>query len=487
MQSQPGNSAIADRRTFSAFGSISHLWKSLGLPDQALDSLQIDENGDYYSSSFKVDHLAHATVALSALAAALFWSTRTGNAVPTVSVAKEHACAEFISERLYTLDGKKLPSPFGTIGGLHKTADGHVRMHDGFPHHRANALKVLGLEPDVSREEVVKKMLEWKSVVLESAAFEKEAVVVALRSLDEWDALPQAEAVPDLPVTLRKIKRTDSPHPPALYPRLPDTCLQGIRVIELSRVIAAPVAGRTLAAHGADVIWVTSPTLPNQPELDIDTARGKRTVQLNIKNPEGKAQLLRLIRTADVFISSYRPGSLAAQGFSPEELAKTNPSLVVATLNAWGENGPWAGNRGFDSLVQAASGINVAEAERHGHGKASRVLPCQALDHGSGYLLATGIIAALYKRYFHGGVYEVHVSLAGTMKYLRSLGRMPEESDMERRGFPEGVSLDRYMETRHTEFGELKAITHSASISGVKVGYKTMPKHLGSDDPVWPE
>jgi hypothetical protein len=475
---------VQNRRSFGTLDSITHIWRTLALPNDALKALNLVEDTNLFSSSFRVGHLAHASIALSGLAAALVWSTRNGKPMPTVSVSQEHAGSEFISERLYTLNGKRLASPYGLLGGLHKTVDGYVRMHDGFPHHRNNALNILGLQEHSNREDVAAKMLEWRSVELERAAFENEAVIVALRSFQEWDTLPQAKAVADFPIKVKKIGGESPPVPLSSGPEAQKYCLTGVRIVELSRVIAAPVAGRTLAAHGADVIWVTSPTLPNQPELDIDMSRGKRTVQLDIKKPQDKMQLLELIRTADVFVSSYRPGSLAAQGFSSEELIKTNPNLVVATLNAWGDNGPWANNRGFDSLVQAASGINVAEAEQFDPNEPSRVLPCQALDHGSGYLLATGIMAALYKRTKSGGSYEVQVSLAGVMKYLRSLGQLPKQSH-------EGSAVstlevsEKYMESKTTAFGMLKAITHSSSISGVYVGYEVMPKPLGSDVPTW--
>jgi crotonobetainyl-CoA:carnitine CoA-transferase CaiB-like acyl-CoA transferase len=208
-------------------------------------------------------------------------------------------------------------------------------------------------------------------------------------------------------------------------------------------------------------------------------------VQLDIKKPEDKVKLLELIRTADVFLSSYRPGSLAAQGFSTTELTKLNPNLIVASLNAWGEEGLWAMNRGFDSLVQTASGINVAEAERYGQSEPARVLPCQALDHGSGYLLATGTMAALYHRAVSGDIHEVHVSLASVMKYLRSLGPMPREEAFVQSGFPDSASLETFMETRDSDLGVLKAITHSGLVEGLEVGYKSMPKPLGSDKPVW--
>jgi crotonobetainyl-CoA:carnitine CoA-transferase CaiB-like acyl-CoA transferase len=481
---QPAGAMVHDRRSFGTLDSITHIWTTLELPNDALRSLDLVEDTDPCLSSFKVGHLAHASIALSGLAAALVWSTRNGKPMPTVSVSLEHAGSEFTSERLYTLNGKRLASPFGLLGGLHKTADGYVRMHDGFPHHRNNALKILGLQKHSNREDVAAKMLEWRSVELERAAFENEAVIVALRSFQEWDALPQAKAVPDFPIKLQRIGGEIPPIPPCPGLEAQRYCLKGVRIVELSRVIAAPVAGRTLAAHGADVIWVTSPTLPNQPELDIDMARGKRTVQLDIKKSHHKTKLLELIRTADVFVSSYRPGSLAAQGFSSEELMKTNPNLVVATLNAWGEDGPWAKNRGFDSLVQAASGINVAEAEQFDSNEPSQVLPCQALDHGSGYLLATGIMAALYKRTTSGGSYEVQVSLAGVMEYLRSLGQLPKQTCKGTAASTSEVT-EKYMESKATTLGVRKAITHSVSISGVHVGYEVLPKPLGSDVSIW--
>jgi crotonobetainyl-CoA:carnitine CoA-transferase CaiB-like acyl-CoA transferase len=234
-----------------------------------------------------------------------------------------------------------------------------------------------------------------------------------------------------------------------------------------------------------DVVWITSPTLPDLPELDIDLSRGKRTVQLDIKKSDDKKKLLDLLRTADVFIQSYRPGSLAAQGLSNEELIALNPNLVIASLNAYGPNGPWSDRRGFDSLVQTCSGINVADAERYGAGEVARVLPCQAFDHGAGYLLATGIIAALYKRATEGGSYELKVSLAGVMKYLRSLGQYKGKSGFARKDFKRPEDVSKYLETKQTGFGELKAVKHAASIDGAEIGWEVMPKPLGSDDPVW--
>lgn len=232
-------------------------------------------------------------------------------------------------------------------------------------------------------------------------------------------------------------------------------------------------------------MWVTSPSLPDLPDTDVDVSRGKRTIQLDIKEAGDKAKLLELLRTADVFIQSYRPGSLAAHGLSSEELLALNPRLIIASLNAYGQDGPWSQRRGFDSLVQTCSGINVADAERYGAGEAARVLPCQALDHGSGYLLATGIMAALYKRVTEGGSYEVKVSLAGVMHYLRSLGQYEGRLGFDRKDFKRPEDVKDYLETRQTGFGELQAVRHAAEIHGLDVGWEHMPKPLGSDEPIW--
>ncbi|KAF2112701.1 CoA-transferase family III domain-containing protein [Lophiotrema nucula] len=470
-----------NRHTFTPRDTVACLWNTLSLPLSALDSLNLVQDGDFFPSSFKVDHLAQSTIALSALAAALFHATRNDKSVPRITVSAEHACVEFKSERLYVLNGKPAPSSWGTIGGLHKAKDGYVRMHDSFPSHRKNALRILDLKEGATREDVARKMLDWKAIDLETTAFRRGAVIVALRSFGEWGALPQAQAVADLPILIDKAAEGK----PYIGSTKGKKCLSGIRVVEMSRVIAAPVAGKTLAAHGADVIWITSPNLPDLPDLDRDLARGKRTVQLDIKNSEDKAKLLKLLRTADVFIQGYRPGSLAGQGLSTEELVRLNPNLIIANLSAWGLEGPWAQNRGFDSLVQTASGINVADAERFGAGEPARVLPCQAFDHGAGYLLATGVTAALYKRAVDGGAYEVNVSLAGVMKYIRSLGQYSEKTGFGRKDFTKPEDVELYLESRESGFGELKAVKHAARIEGINVGWDVMPKPLGSDEPQW--
>lgn len=478
------------REGFSAQDIVDEIWKGLELPTDSLEfvSLTVD-NKPALPSSYKIGELAQSSISLTALAAAQIHALRNGSSTgPKVDVPLQHATVEFKSERLYVLDGKPTPSPWGPIGGLHKTSDGHVRVHDSFPNHANGILELAGLPIGSTRQQLSEKLAEWSAVDLETAAtVEGKLAAYALRSYRQWDQLAQSKAISNFPIDVNQISSEGPKGLPSRMAGGNSKPLQGLRVVEMSRVIAAPLCGKTLAAYGADVIWVTSPNLPDLPTMDRDFGRGKRTVQLDIHDPSDKARLIELIRTADVFIQGFRPGSLAAQGLGEDDLLKINPSLVIANMSAFGPRGPWSGRRGYDSLVQTCSGMNVSEAEHAGKGEVARPTPCQALDHAGGYWLATGVLAALYKRATQGGAWRVDVSLAGVMKYLRSLGQYPGTSgfdgvkDYEK---PEDVP-EEFFETRKTGFGVMKAIKHSARIEGLEVGWDVMPKPLGSDSPEW--
>jgi crotonobetainyl-CoA:carnitine CoA-transferase CaiB-like acyl-CoA transferase len=474
-----------ERTSYDARDVVHNLWESMDLPKHALKSLALEGEGLGLPSSFKVGPLAQSAIALSALTAALFHSTRTGCDVPKVLVSLRHACIEFDSEKLYSIAGSNKPALWGPIGGLHKTSDGHVRIHDGFPNHRDGAKRLLGCSANADRAEVASKVAEWKSVELENTAVEAGLPIVALRSYAEWDALPQSRAVSNTPIKIRKIADGSRYIPTGTSP---DKCLRGIRVLEMSRVIAAPVAGKTLAVHGADVLWVTSPNLPDLPVVDRDLGRGKRTIQFDINDSRDKETFHNLAKDADVFIQGFRPGALAAKGLSSSEVAKLNPNgMVIANMSAYGSSGPWSGRRGFDSLVQTCSGMNISEAEHFGDPSVTaRPTPCQALDHASGYFLAAGVNVALYKRATEGGSYEVEVSLAAVMKYLRSLGQYEGDSGFQHENVKKQEDVpDEMLETRESGFGTLTAVKHSAKIEGVGVGWEHMPKPLGSDEAKW--
>ncbi|KAK4947445.1 hypothetical protein LTR10_013813 [Elasticomyces elasticus] len=478
---------ITDRASFTAKDTVRYLWTTLGLPPDALDCLHLEGEGLGLPSSYKVGHLAHASIGLSGLTAALLYTHGKEGEVPVVKVSLQHAVIEFESERFYLLNGQKAAPSWGPIAGLHATSDGYVRVHANFRNHHEGTLKLLGCQPTAGRAEVGEAISAWRAVDLETAAADNKLVIAALRTYRQWDVTPQAQAISDFPITVTKIFES-SPGLPEHVQMARDKCLRGLRVLEMTRVIAGPVAGKTLAAHGADVLWITSPNLPDLPGLDRDLARGKRTAQLDLDKRGDVGRLMDLLEGADVFLQSYRPGSLVAKGLTEQDILarRKGRPLVLANLTAYGTIGPWKSRRGFDSLVQTCSGMNVSEAEHYGQGEPAKVLPCQALDHASGYFLATGIMAALYKQATDGGSYRVDVSLAGTMKYLRSLGQYPGTTGFKVDDYEQHEDIPaEYFETRDSGFGRLTALRHSVAIEGVDVGWEVMPEPLGSHKPCW--
>ncbi|KAK0610288.1 Succinate--hydroxymethylglutarate CoA-transferase [Lasiodiplodia hormozganensis] len=519
-----------DRSRFTPHDVIADIWASLGLPAAVLPAIDLpgSENaGPVLPSSYRIGCLAQSSIALSALSAALVHSVRNASvrkaeekekaaaaSLPRITVPQRHATAEFLSVQHCSIvtpnDDDASPQPPrarpSPVLDIHPTAEerGRIRIHTAFPHHRDGALRLLGLDPaayrtgNLTRADIDAQTRQWRSRDLEAAGLAAGCAMYALRSYGEWDGEAQASVVADVPVRVRRIGggvvgvgagagagRPGSGVTAAGRRR----CLTGLRVLELTRVIAGPVAGRTLAAHGADVLWVTAPHLPALPVVDRDVARGKRTAQLDLRREDHRERLRELVAGCDVFLQGYRPGSLAARGWEEEDLVRMNPGIVVANMSAFGPEGPWQGRRGFDSLVQTCSGMNVSEAEHFNggeQGEVARVLPCQALDHASGYLLATGICAALYKREVEGGggAFCVDVSLAGTMKYLRSLGQFEGRSGFDCAGFT-ADEVEGYLEVRESGLGVLKAVRHSASVEGFETGWDRMPKPLGSDEAEW--
>ncbi|MBU0799332.1 MAG: CoA transferase, partial [Alphaproteobacteria bacterium] len=265
------------------------------------------------------------------------------------------------------------------------------------------------------------------------------------------------------------------PLPPGTRP------LSGVKVLDLTRIIAGPVAGRTLAAHGAEVLLVTAPHLPASSPLVIDTGRGKRSAQLDLRDSGDKTRFAGLLRAADIVIQGYRPGGIAALGYGPEEAAARHPGIVYASLSAYGPDGPWADRRGFDSLVQTASGLNVAEAEAAGQ-DGPKPLPAQALDHASGYLLAYGAMAALARQVQEGGSWHIRVSLAQTGHWLRGLGRIESGLDCPD---PALEDIRDLLEETPCGFGRLTAIRHAGLLSDTPPRWDHPSVPLGTHAARW--
>ncbi len=453
--------------------TLTELWSGVALPEDALGWVEITGRDPALPSSFAVGTAAAASIAASGLAAASLWRLR-GGAAQQVGVDMRHACAEFWSEQFIRIDGREDPPLWDAIAGLYPCADGWVRLHTNFPHHRDGVLKLL--ECEGTREAVGAALKSWRAVEFEDAAAAAGCAVTALRSFAEWDAHPQGQAVRTQPL----ISITRIGDAPRQGLPMADRPLAGVRVAELTRVIAGPVCGRTLAVHGADVMNITGPGLPSV-RID-DLGRGKLAAQLDLRTTEGRDGLAALVRGADVFVQGYRPGAIAGHGFAPGRLAEMRPGIVSASLSAYGPVGPWSGRRGFDSLVQTASGFNVAEAEAFGQA-APRPLPVQALDHATGYLLALGVMAALHRRATQGGSWHVEVSLARTALWLRGLGRIEGGPDVTPQTMATVADL---METTQSGFGVMHAVRHAAQLSATPAVWLRPSMPLGSHPALWP-
>lgn len=466
---------------------LRDIWISAGGDVAALARVRLTGDEPQIPSSFRVAVAGQTTIAAAGLAAAEIWRLRSGD-TQDVAVDMRHAVVECRSERYLRRDDKPPPPAWDAIAGVYRTGDNRfVRCHTNFPHHRDAVCKVLGCMPE--REKVQAALMQWEGADFETAAYAGGGVVALMRSYDEWSVLPQARALAELPlISIEKIGDA----PPKLWSKKPwskkpwpegDRPLSGLRVLDLSRVIAGPVAGRTLAAHGADVLLVSGPELPAIPWLTIDTGRGKLTTFIALKSDAGKAQMRELLKDADIFSQGYRPRALSALGFSPEQAAEINPGIVYVTLSAYGHAGPWAERRGFDSLVQTTTGFNDAEGNAAGI-DGPKELPAQMLDHATGYLMAFGAMMAKARQAREGGSWHVRVSLAQTGRWLWNLGRL--DDGLNTPDLTGEAVHAAFMETVSSGFGTLTAVRHSAVLSRRPAQWSRPAMPLGSHPPQWP-
>jgi crotonobetainyl-CoA:carnitine CoA-transferase CaiB-like acyl-CoA transferase len=456
--------------------ALAELWGLGGGEPGALDRVVLTGADPVLPSSFRIGAAAQASIAAAGLAAAEFDRQRSGRA-QWVSVDMRHAAIEFRSERYLRVNGTAPASFWDPLAGLYTAGGGRrVRLHTNFPHHQAAVLKLLGCPP--IRKAVQRKLLSWNAVAFETAAAEQGGVVAAMRSREEWDAHPQAQTLASVPV-LQIEKIGDAPPRPLRSGPRP---LSGVRVLDLTRIIAGPVAGRALAAHGAEVMLISSPDLPFVDWLVKDTGRGKLSAFLDLKTPQGRERLAELVSQADVFLQAYRPGALDALGLAPTQVAALRPGIVYGSLCAYGAVGPWAARRGFDSLVQTASGFNQAEGEAAGV-DGGKELPCQALDHATGYLLAFGTMMARARQAREGGSFLVRVSLAATGRWIWQLGRVAHGLAQTDPGLDDVQDL---LQTEASGFGELRGVRHAAILSDTPAAWDRPAVALGTHPPEWP-
>ena len=401
---------------------LGEAWVALGGERELIELVTVMGDGaGLLPSTLPVLPAMVAAVATSTLAASALDAARDGRAPAPVAVDVEHVACAARSER-YALDGTSAqPDLFAPLSRFWRTADGWLRLHANYAWHRERALGVLGCED--APEAVAVAVSSWRGEELEDALAAASALGYVVRSAQEWQAHPQGRAVATLPL-LDSVAGQGAGRTIAV-----GRAAEGRRVLDLTRVIAGPVATRTLAAWGAEVLRVDSPSLPEIPAQALDMLPGKRSALLDFAKPAGRAALERLLSEADVVVQGYRPGALSRYGLDADALSECHPHLSVVTLSAWGPAGPWAARRGFDSLVQCPTGIAVAEGSDGMPG----ALPAQVLDHATGYLAAAAALLALADVELGKPPRTVRLSLAQTARWLTSAGSCEREPQREPR------------------------------------------------------
>ena len=451
------------------------IWSAAGLSDAHLPSADLTGADPVLPSSFAVGAAAQTSIAAAALGAAALGHARNG-VQQRVAVDMRHAALECTGQ--FSVDGRA-PVIWDKLSGLYRCRSGWVRVHANFAHHRDGALRVLGLPigADTERATMEAALLQRDAFDFEQACADAGLVVAAARRFDEWDAHPHSAAIAAAAlITFEKIGDAAPRALPALAAAAPP--LQGVRVLDLTRILAGPVCGRTLAAYGADVMLINAPHLPNIEHI-ADTSRGKLSAHVDLRTDSGRDTLRALLRDAHVMVQGYRPGTLAAHGFGPAEAAALRPGLVYVSLSAYGDSGPWGGRRGFDSLVQTATGFNHAEAQAADVAQ-PKAMPVQILDYASGFLMAFSASAALLRQQQEGGSWHARISLARTAQWLRSLGRVEGGFNIT------APACDAYLETTASGWGQMSAIKHAAQFSRTAARWSRPSVQPGTDAPVWP-
>ncbi|WP_374983659.1 CoA transferase [Streptomyces fradiae] len=502
--------------------AITHAWAALGADPGLLERVSYERVSGALPARLPVRESARAAVAVCALAAAelaaeVAGGTAAGSAVPRaggpgaggrgaggpgagrpvagrvravprVRVDDGAVATAFHSERFTTLDGRRWDG-FAPLSRFWRTADGWVRTHANYPHHEARLLAALGLPAGSDADAVAGALAGWGAAEAEAAVYAAGGLAVAVREGAEWDASEQGALVAERP--LLELERLGDAPGPARRAGGDDggaagigaagigAPCAGVRVLDLTRVLAGPVATRTLALLGADVLRVDAPGLPESQEAHNDTGLGKRSALLDLARGADRRVFDELLDAADVLVTGYRPGALDRFGLTPEALAERRPGLVVARLSAWGAYGPWGGRRGFDSLVQAATGIALLEG---GEGRPG-ALPAQALDHGTGYLVAAGVLRALTERRRGGGTWRVEAALAQTARWLTHGTDREAPPAGERPGRP--YEPEAWLAQRDAPLGRLRHALSPVSYEGGPADWARPPGRWGADEPRW--
>ena len=451
--------------TAGAHAFAVRIWQALGGPPGALDRLQVTGAGAL-PSAFAVSDLAAGSVGASALALAEI-------AALTGPVTVDRRLASFWFARSLQPEAWSVPDPWDPVAGDYEAHDGWIRLHTNAPHHRAAAERVLG--PQVDRAGMARAVSGWAKAELEAAILAEGGCAAEMRGLADWAAHPQGRAVAAEP--LMAIDTGTDRSASAWVPRA-GRPLAGLRVLDLTRVIAGPVATRFLAGFGADVLRIDPPgwnEAPIEPEMTL----GKTCARLDLRRDADRATFAALLAGADVLVHGYRPGALDGLGYGAEARRALAPGLVEVCLDAYGWTGPWAGRRGFDSLVQMSTGIAQAGQDWQGADRPVP-LPVQALDHATGYMMAAAAVRLLARRLADGIGGGARLSLARTAALLVESGPAEPEPPGPAAG-PEDLAS----EIEATSWGPARRLRPPVAMAGAPTRWARAARRLGDDAPAW--
>jgi hypothetical protein len=456
---------------------LKEIWSSLGQPIELLNHVSNAGEGEL-PSVYAVTDLAVASISAATLSMAHLIAQRQ-DFVPEVQIDRILASRWF--SRSIAPIGWELPPTWDSVAGDYETSDGWIKLHTNAPHHRDAALRALRLsvtDHSLSRKHVAEIVRAFKASELEQEIILQGGCAAEMRSVNAWAAHPQGKAVRAEP--LLGVHDYDLGSTCAKWDLHPDRPLRGIRILDLTRILAGPVATRFLASYGADVLRL-DPIEWDEPVVAPEVTLGKRRARLDLRSASGKKTFETLLRHADVIVHGYRSDALEKLGLGEQRRRELNPGLVDVSLDAYGWTGPWQTRRGFDSLVQMSSGI--AEAGMRILGKSVPTpLPVQALDHATGYMLAASVIRGLVRRVTQGGGSCVRASLARTAAMLNQLSP-PRNRDIE--PLREELLSDYANDIEHTPWGAARRLLPPYSIDQTRAYWELPAGKLGDGAPVW--
>lgn len=445
------------------------LWQSLDGARALSESLHFTGEGAL-PSAWRVSDLAAATLGTAELAVAELAGHALG-AIPALAV--DRRLASFWFGSTLRADGWVPAGAWDAFAGDYRTADGWIRIHTNAPRHRAATLALLGHPAD--REAMARAVRSWSAQALESAIVAAGGCAAEFRSETAWRDHRQGRALASEPPVATRIEAETGGwtwHPDPARP------LAGLRVLDLTRVIAGPSATRFLAGYGANVLRIDPPDW-SEPALEPEVTVGKRCARLDIKTDAGRRTFEALLTDADILVHGYRPDALAAIGLATEVRRRIAPGHIDIALDAYGWTGPWASRRGYDSLVQSSSGIAHGEMEYRGGDKPGS-LPVAALDYAAGYLMAAAAVRGVTRRLTSGEAISARVSLARTARLLVDLGKQGNEP-----AFAPETQADFGPDVEDTAWGKARRLRPAARIEGVAMRWDRPALGLGSATPAW--